>query len=101
MDAETYYGFDFSIVWTMDGNDDYPYAELIDPEMIWTDVSYGDSNGDGKKDSKDIVLLKRYLANYDYDTGTSTVPLGPQIGFITAEKGSVITVSFCLVMPKG
>lgn len=33
----------------------------------------GDVNGDGKINAKDIVLLKKYIANYDYDTGTSTV----------------------------
>lgn len=33
----------------------------------------GDVNGDGKINAKDIVLLKKYIANYDYTTGSSTV----------------------------
>ena len=39
---------------------------------------YGDANGDGVITSKDITLLRRYLANYDEATGTSTIVLGPQ-----------------------
>ena len=34
---------------------------------------YGDANDDGKVDINDIILLNRYLAAYDYDTGTSHV----------------------------
>lgn len=34
---------------------------------------YGDANGDGKINSADIILLKKYVANYDRLTGTSTV----------------------------
>ena len=34
---------------------------------------YGEVNGDGEIDSKDVTLLRRYLANYDYDTDSSSV----------------------------
>lgn len=34
---------------------------------------YGDANGDGKINSADIILIKKYVANYDKSTGTSTV----------------------------
>ena len=34
---------------------------------------YGDANGDGSVDSKDVTLLRRFLANYDEDTGLSSV----------------------------
>ncbi len=34
---------------------------------------YGDANGDGKIDGKDVILLKKYMANYVYETNTSTV----------------------------
>ena len=38
---------------------------------------WGDANGDGVVSNKDIVRLKNYFANYDGDTGLSTVILGP------------------------
>ena len=34
---------------------------------------WGDANGDGKIDSKDIILLKKYIANLDPTTGESSV----------------------------
>ena len=34
---------------------------------------YGDANGDGEINSKDIVAVREYLAALDYDTGLSTV----------------------------
>ena len=40
-------------------------------------VLWGDANGDGEVNNKDIVRLKNYIANYDDDTGLSTVTLGP------------------------
>ena len=40
------------------------------------DYLYGDANGDGEINGKDITRLRKYLANYDYDTGTSTVEIG-------------------------
>ena len=42
-----------------------------------TDVTWGDANNDGKITSADIIRLKNYLANYDYDAGTSTYEVGP------------------------
>lgn len=38
---------------------------------------YGDANGDGIVSSADVLLLRKYMANYDYDSGSSTVVLGP------------------------
>ncbi|HCG36129.1 MAG TPA: hypothetical protein DER23_07285 [Clostridiales bacterium] len=37
------------------------------------DFIYGDANGDEKIDMKDVVLLRKYIVNYDYDTETSSV----------------------------
>lgn len=37
------------------------------------DYLYGDANGDGDIDMKDIVLLQKYMANLDYNSNTSTV----------------------------
>ena len=37
------------------------------------DYMYGDANGDALIDMKDVVLLRKYIANYDYDTMTSDI----------------------------
>ncbi|MBR3965573.1 MAG: Ig-like domain-containing protein [Clostridia bacterium] len=37
------------------------------------DFIYGDANGDGEVNGKDAVLLRKYMVNYNYDTGTSSV----------------------------
>ena len=37
-----------------------------------------DAYGDGIVNGQDVVRLKKYIANYDYTTETSTVVLGPQ-----------------------
>ena len=42
------------------------------------DGNGADVNGDGQINGQDVVLLRRYMANYDYDTGKSTIVLGPQ-----------------------
>lgn len=34
---------------------------------------YGDANGDGKVSSADIIMIKKYIANYDKATDTSTI----------------------------
>ncbi len=36
---------------------------------------YGDATGDGIVDNKDLVRLKKFLAEYDYDTETSSVEI--------------------------
>ena len=36
-------------------------------------IVYGDVNGDGNVNGRDVLLLRKYMANYDYDTETSTV----------------------------
>lgn len=38
-----------------------------------SDILYGDANGDGVVNGKDVLLLRKYMANYDYDTGTSGI----------------------------
>ena len=40
-------------------------------------VRPGDANGDGKTDSKDIILLRQHLASKDYTTGQSSVGIEP------------------------
>ena len=34
---------------------------------------YGDANADGVVNAKDLLLLRQYVANYDYSAGTSTI----------------------------
>lgn len=36
-------------------------------------ILYGDVNGDGEVTPSDVVLLRRYFANYDSETNTSTI----------------------------
>ena len=40
------------------------------------DFIYGDANGDGAIDGRDVTRLTKYLANYDYDTETSSIEIG-------------------------
>lgn len=40
-------------------------------------VMYGDADGDGRINARDIVTIMKYIANYDYDTGVSTVTVAP------------------------
>ncbi len=35
----------------------------------------GDANSDGEVNSQDIILLRQYIANYNYNTGSSTVKI--------------------------
>ncbi len=51
-------------------------------------ILYGDATGDGMIDGKDLVRLKKYLAAYDYDSGTSDVVLGPDTGTVTPPVSS-------------
>lgn len=43
-------------------------TKTLDPIQT---ILYGDVNGDEKIDLNDVILLKLYLATYDYDTNTS------------------------------
>ena len=36
-------------------------------------IMYGDVNGDGIINGKDLIDLRRYIVSYDDDTGTSSV----------------------------
>jgi len=56
-------------------NEDLDDVELLTTNGIVSviDFVYGDSNGDNKIDMKDVVLLRKYITNFDYDTNTSSV----------------------------
>lgn len=40
------------------------------------DFVYGDANGDRIVDMKDVVLLRKYITDFDYDTNASSVNVG-------------------------
>jgi len=56
-------------------NEDLDDIELLTTNGIVSviDFVYGDANGDNKIDIKDVVLLRKYITNFDYDTNTSSV----------------------------
>jgi hypothetical protein len=39
------------------------------------EVIAGDVDGDGKISTKDLLILRNYFANYNYETGSSTVEI--------------------------
>ena len=64
--AESFVGFDFSSVWTMDGNPDYPYPELIGNIHVGTSIvspEPGDANGDGRVTMADATIIARIALN--------------------------------------
>ena len=44
-------------------------CQAVDPDYVIP----GDANGDGEVTTKDVTLVRRYIANYDDVSGTSTV----------------------------
>ena len=62
--AESFVGFDFDLVWTMDGNPEYPYPELIGNEHGgMSTVIPGDVDGDGAITMADATLVARMALN--------------------------------------
>ena len=62
-DPSNYEEFDFENVWTMDGNPDYPYPELIDnPHLTIEDeepIIPGDVDGSGTVNVSDAIMALR------------------------------------------
>lgn len=56
--ASSFIGFDFDEVWTMEGEPDYPYPELIGYHIL------GDANGDGEITILDATVIQRKLAGF-------------------------------------
>lgn len=70
---------DYSVSFTLwDSSDsqenDVPFA-MVSGSITVTDFIWGDANGDGAVNNKDIVRLKNYFANLDDATGTSSVAI--------------------------
>lgn len=59
--------------------------------------NYGDANGDGMITSADVILLKKYIANYDGKTGTSSVVLP---GYGDANGDGKITSADIILLKK-
>ncbi len=51
---------------------DEPYSSDCEIRKF-APIKYGDANGDGMITSADVILLKKYIANYDGKTGTSSI----------------------------
>ncbi len=55
--AESYAGFDFESIWTMDGDPDYPYAELVN--LTGSTIIPGDVDGSGTVNVSDAIMALR------------------------------------------
>ena len=73
--AESFEGFDFETVWTMDGNPGYPYPKLINNfhTAVYAPIANsGDVKGDGTVNAVDALVAMRYVL------GVSTESLTPE-----------------------
>ena len=66
--------YDIEVIIRSCTNDNLDDVELVtvNGKISVIDFIYGDSNGDQKIDMKDVVLLRKYITNFDYDTNTSS-----------------------------
>lgn len=48
---------------------------VVSGKISIVNFTYGDANGDGVINGQDIIRIKKYLANYDYETGTSSIEI--------------------------
>ena len=49
------------------------FAVCTIPATAASTTLWGDANGDGAVNGQDLLLLRKYLANFDYETQTSTI----------------------------
>ena len=85
---ETFVGFDFETVWTINSDSYYPYPVFKDNSIIL--IGKGDINGDGKVDSTDYLLIKR--AAFGTYTFTEAMTLAGDIN----SNGSVDSADYLL-----
>ena len=65
--SQSFTGFDFETVWTMDGNPAYPYPELINNPHFYADTP-GDVNGDGFITAADAnIAMRMALSLVEFD----------------------------------
>ena len=55
--------------------EDSVFAIEVGGCLVLNNISHGDANGDGSVDGRDVIRLRKYLANYDNMTGISTVEI--------------------------
>ena len=70
------YGIEVLIRSCTNENLDDVELSSVNGKVSVIDFVYGDSNGDQKIDMKDVVLLRKYITNFDYDTNTSSETVG-------------------------
>ena len=70
------YQVDFQVRTCANYNEQAVSLAVVPGNIEVIDFVYGDATGDGVIDGFDVIRLKKYLANYDYDTETSTVEIG-------------------------
>ena len=68
---------------------------VVDGKITVSDFVYGDASGDGSVNGSDVILLRMYMANYDYTVGMSTVAVYE--GADADGDGSVGTTDVLLV----
>ncbi len=51
-------------------------CEIYNAEIAVIDFLYGDANDDRTVNGQDLILLRKYLAGYNYDTGAFTTVVG-------------------------
>lgn len=49
---------------------------VVSGKISIVNFTYGDANGDGVINDQDVIRIKKYLADYDYETGTSSIEIG-------------------------
>lgn len=60
----------------INNNEENVDIKVINGTVEIIDFIYGDANDDGVINGQDIVRLKKYIANYDYDTNTCSIEIG-------------------------
>ncbi len=71
------YSVDFKIRMCANYDEKHVSINTVPGIIEVIDFVYGDANGDGVIDGFDVIRIKKYLANYDYETQTSTVEIQP------------------------
>lgn len=67
-----------AVIFCKSGSVAEEYAKACGINYVLTDdILYGDVNGDGVLSPSDVVLLRRYFANYSSESETSTITVFP------------------------
>lgn len=69
------YQVDFNVRTCANYDEEVLELAVVKADIEVIDCAYGDINGDGAIDGLDVIRLKKYLANYDYETESSDVEI--------------------------